>query len=58
MQRANPRSSRQNLRFGDERDYAHHLTAAGAGERIDLEDAAQQLGGMVRAKYEWEHFEA
>ena len=30
--------------FGDERDYAHLLAAAGTREGIDLEDAAQQLG--------------
>jgi hypothetical protein len=30
--------------FGDEPDYAHLFTAAGTGERIDFEDAAQRLG--------------
>ena len=33
--------------LGDERDYAHLFTAAGTGERIDLEDASQQLGPTV-----------
>jgi hypothetical protein len=35
------------LGLGDESNYAHFFAAVGTGERIDLEDAAQQLGPAV-----------